>query len=96
MAVLWAAGTVNYGTATRHHMVHQWIVLLLGVPALVQMVPGAQPQWPAATGSRSAPNPPSPAGPRPAHPHLRRLGGAMPAKPRPLAVAPNQPQGFKP
>jgi hypothetical protein len=96
MAVVWAAGTVNYGTATRHHMVHQGIVLLLGVPALVQMVPGAQPQWPAATGSRSAPNPPSPAGPRPAQPHLRRLGGALPAKPRPLAVAPNQPQGFKP
>jgi hypothetical protein len=36
MAFLWAAGTTNYGTATRHHMVHQWILLLLGVPALLK------------------------------------------------------------
>jgi hypothetical protein len=40
MAFLWAAGTTNYGTATRHHMIHQWILLLLGVPALVLMRSG--------------------------------------------------------
>lgn len=40
MAFLWATGTTNYGTATRHHMIHQWILLLLGVPALLQMRSG--------------------------------------------------------
>jgi hypothetical protein len=35
MAFLWAAGTFTWGTATRHHMIHQWIVLMLGVPALL-------------------------------------------------------------
>jgi hypothetical protein len=39
MAFLWAAGTTNYGTATRHHMVHQWILLMLGVPALLRTAP---------------------------------------------------------
>jgi hypothetical protein len=37
MAFLWAAGTFTWGTATRHHMIHQWIVLMLGVPALLEM-----------------------------------------------------------
>ena len=37
MAFLWAAGTFTWGTATRHHMIHQWIVLILGVPALLEM-----------------------------------------------------------
>jgi hypothetical protein len=39
MAFLWAAGTSNYGTATRHHMIHQWILVLLGVPALIRTTP---------------------------------------------------------
>ena len=37
MAFLWSAGTFTWGTATRHHMIHQWILLLLGVPALLDM-----------------------------------------------------------
>lgn len=54
MAFLWAAGTTNYGTATRHHMIHQWIILLLGVPALVRM------RWGFADGRPTAQRPEPP------------------------------------
>ena len=30
MTILWAAGTTNYGTAIRHHMVNYWIIALIG------------------------------------------------------------------
>lgn len=98
MAVLWAAGTVNYGTATRHHMVHQWIVLLLGIPALVQMIPGNQPRpapMPAGGPMQPGPTQPQPSLGRPGHPHLRRLGGSSSSQPRRLAVASIQPKGLK-
>jgi len=35
MAFMWALGTSNYGTAIRHNLVHYWIIVLLGVPALM-------------------------------------------------------------
>lgn len=82
MAFLWAAGTTNYGTATRHHMVHQWILLLLGVPALLRTLPGrvnhrpAQPQ--ASPSVRASPG--SRLKPRIAH--LRSLVATSPAAPR--------------
>ena len=90
MAVLWAAGTTNYGTATRHHMKHQWIVLLLGVPTLVQMVSGTQPHR--STDGRG--QPPAPTARQTSHPHLRRLGGPPPPTPRRLTVASTQPKGL--
>lgn len=31
MAVLWSLGTVNYGTAIRHHFTNYWILVVLGV-----------------------------------------------------------------
>ncbi|MFQ5471109.1 MAG: hypothetical protein ACE5EH_12570 [Gammaproteobacteria bacterium] len=34
MAFLWSLGTTNYGTSIRHHMVHYWIIVVLGVPLL--------------------------------------------------------------
>lgn len=34
-AFLWALGTSNYGTASRHHIVHFWIIILLGGPGLI-------------------------------------------------------------
>ena len=55
MAFLWATGTSNWGTATRHHMLHQWLLLLLGVPALIQSLPGfarRHPVAPRAEGPR--------------------------------------------
>lgn len=35
MSVLWAMGTINYGTAMRHHIVPFWILVVLGVPPLL-------------------------------------------------------------
>jgi hypothetical protein len=35
MALLWAVGTTNYGTAIRHHMLTWWILTILGVPPLM-------------------------------------------------------------
>ncbi|MZH03570.1 MAG: hypothetical protein F3745_09320 [Nitrospinae bacterium] len=35
MSFLWALGTTNYGTATRHHMLTWWIIVILGVPSLI-------------------------------------------------------------
>lgn len=44
MTFVWALGTVNYGTAIRHHLVSNWLLLLLGVPPVVEaarrLVPG--------------------------------------------------------
>lgn len=35
MSVLWALGTINYGTALRHHIVPFWILVVLGLPPLL-------------------------------------------------------------
>jgi hypothetical protein len=35
MALLWAMGTTNFGTAIRHHMLTWWIISILGVPPLM-------------------------------------------------------------
>lgn len=35
MSVLWAMGTINYGTALRHHIVPFWILVVLGLPPLL-------------------------------------------------------------
>ncbi len=35
MSVLWAMGTINYGTAMRHHIVPFWILIVLGLPPLL-------------------------------------------------------------
>lgn len=35
MSLLWAMGTINYGTGIRHHLVAFWILALLGVPPLL-------------------------------------------------------------
>lgn len=93
MAVLWAAGTTNYGTATRHHMKHQWIVLLLGVPAVVQMIPSSQPNPVHAVGGSAQPQ--TPLSERARHPHLKRLGGTPRSSPPRLAVASIQPKRLK-
>lgn len=36
LALLWALGTVNYGTAIRHHLTTTWILIATGGPALVR------------------------------------------------------------
>ncbi len=36
MTFVWALGTVNYGTAIRHHLVTNWLLLVLGVPPLAE------------------------------------------------------------
>jgi hypothetical protein len=35
MSLLFSLGTINYGTALRHHIVPLWIIVLLGVPPLI-------------------------------------------------------------
>lgn len=35
MSALWAMGTINYGTAMRHHIVPFWILIVLGLPPLL-------------------------------------------------------------
>jgi len=35
MSALWSMGTINYGTAMRHHIVPYWILVVLGVPPLL-------------------------------------------------------------
>lgn len=95
MAFLWAAGTTNYGTATRHHMIHQWILLLLGVPALVLMRSGLasrgrEPQRPEPQGhSRAGGGRPEP---RPYQ--VRSLIGDSSGPPR-LSIGGGQATGFR-
>lgn len=36
MTLLWAMGTTNYGTAIRHHMLTWWILVLVGLPVLLE------------------------------------------------------------
>lgn len=35
MTFLWAAGTTNYGTAMRHHMLSWWLIVVAGLPSLM-------------------------------------------------------------
>jgi len=36
MTFLWAMGTTNYGTAMRHHMLTWWILVVVGLPPLIE------------------------------------------------------------
>lgn len=38
ITAIWAFGTNNYGTALRHQMLSDWILILLGVPILMQFL----------------------------------------------------------
>lgn len=38
MTFVWALGTVNYGTAIRHHLVTNWLLLVLGVPPIAEAI----------------------------------------------------------
>ena len=33
---MWALGTTNYGTAMRHHMLSWWIIVIIGIPPLME------------------------------------------------------------
>jgi hypothetical protein len=36
MSFMWAMGTTNYGTAIRHHMLSWWILVIAGLPLLME------------------------------------------------------------
>jgi len=38
MELVWALGTINWGTATRHHVPGYGVIVLLGVPGLIQFM----------------------------------------------------------
>jgi hypothetical protein len=38
MTFLWAIGTVNYGTSIRHHVLTNWIIIILGGLGLIDFV----------------------------------------------------------
>jgi len=38
MTFLWAMGTVNYGTSIRHHLLSNWIIVILGGSGLIDFV----------------------------------------------------------
>jgi hypothetical protein len=38
MTFLWAMGTVNYGTSIRHHLLANWIIVLLGGSGLIEII----------------------------------------------------------
>lgn len=38
MTFLWAVGTVNYGTSIRHHILTNWIIIILGGPVLIDFL----------------------------------------------------------
>ena len=38
MTFLWAMGTVNYGTSIRHHMLTNWIIIILGGSGLIDFI----------------------------------------------------------
>ena len=38
MTFLWAMGTVNYGTSIRHHILTNWIIIILGGPGLIDFL----------------------------------------------------------
>ena len=38
MTFLWAMGTINYGTSIRHHVLTNWIIIILGGPGLLDFI----------------------------------------------------------
>jgi len=38
MTFLWAIGTVNYGTSIRHHLLSNWIIVILGGSGLIEFI----------------------------------------------------------
>ena len=38
LTFLWAMGTVNYGTSIRHHVLTNWIIIILGGPVMIDFV----------------------------------------------------------
>jgi hypothetical protein len=38
MTFLWAMGTVNYGTSIRHHLLSNWIIVILGGSGLIEFI----------------------------------------------------------
>ena len=38
MTCLWAMGTVNYGTSIRHHLLTNWIIVLVGGSGLIEFI----------------------------------------------------------
>ena len=38
MTFLWAMGTVNYGTGIRHHLLSNWIIIILGGSGLIEFI----------------------------------------------------------
>jgi len=38
MTLLWSTGTVNYGTSIRHHMLTNWIIIIMGGPELIEFL----------------------------------------------------------
>ena len=36
LAVVWALGTHNYGTAWRHNQTHNWLLFVLGIPVIME------------------------------------------------------------
>ena len=38
MTFMWGMGTTNYGTAIRHHMISGWILVILGLPLLIDSI----------------------------------------------------------
>lgn len=45
MTLLWAVGTADYGTALRHHLLTNWILVLLGGPVLVELWRRRRDRW---------------------------------------------------
>jgi hypothetical protein len=94
MAFLWAAGTFTWGTATRHHMIHQWIVLILGVPALLGMGSRAgRPHSLAISAGSPNASKASVSGPQPRRAGLRGLGET--SSPRRLGSRGWQPRALR-
>lgn len=94
MAFLWSAGTFTWGTATRHHMIHQWIVLMLGVPALLEMRARSGRGDPLAAPA-DPPNGSEPGGAAPRWRRPGRRGGLLIPAPRRLGSQGLPPRGLR-
>jgi len=38
MTLLWSTGTVNYGTSIRHHLLTNWVIVILGGSGLIEFI----------------------------------------------------------
>jgi prepilin signal peptidase PulO-like enzyme (type II secretory pathway) len=36
MTFMWSLGTTNYGTSIRHHMLSWWVIVIVGIPPLME------------------------------------------------------------